>query len=656
VPLAACAGVSCSGHGECFARFGEPYCDCADGFRPGGLACVEVPGHDPCAGVDCNGHGACVPTAAGAAACDCDRGFADERGALLCFALDDVPPRPTDLAAGRVVTVEGLEQAVNDVLRTRAGTLLVSTNGADGEGRIRLARSTDGGETWDVRLLENTTQPVYAGRLFAIDEGTIGLTGAEGSRPPYDGYLRYSATDGAVFSEEWINVSNMPAASGEPQTAVIATPAGRYLAVIPHLGYHLRLSDALDAWPDDAPHGVVGTASLGAFPALARLGGALLLAFPAGDVGFEVQVSHDDGATFARLALPVRTERPLTRAVLYADQAEGELYACGVAPDEGGDDDRVYTYLSSDGGAAWAERLLVAGLRVRAGSATACFVDETGVYVAYRDARDEQVRLVLPGEPSLCGNDMREPGEACDGTDLFGQDCVDFGFGSGDLACADDCAFDMSACAEPMGPTRCAEVNSRLDGVYTIDADGLGPNPAFEVYCRCMDLDDPACADVRGPLEYLQLRVTDGDANATHWVYTSAAQAAICRYSRVRFADVATLSLDGFDQTFAECEGDEAQRAGAQYGHAWACLVREGPDGEEEIVLAGQMSIDLTGTPFVLDYGAETGMRWEGAGWLWEYEITRDEGPGRVVEAIGGGFCGGVGAAPALRLTFAPAQ
>ncbi len=45
-----------------------------------------------------------------------------------------------------------------------------------------------------------------------------------------------------------------------------------------------------------------------------------------------------------------------------------------------------------------------------------------------------------------CGNDMVDEGEDCDGVDLADATCVSEGFVSGDLACADDCTFDVSAC------------------------------------------------------------------------------------------------------------------------------------------------------------------------------------------------------------------
>ena len=53
----------------------------------------------------------------------------------------------------------------------------------------------------------------------------------------------------------------------------------------------------------------------------------------------------------------------------------------------------------------------------------------------------------------VCGNGVREGLEACDGTDLAGKSCADFGYLEGDLGCAPDCSdFDTSGCS---GQTAC---------------------------------------------------------------------------------------------------------------------------------------------------------------------------------------------------------
>ena len=47
----------------------------------------------------------------------------------------------------------------------------------------------------------------------------------------------------------------------------------------------------------------------------------------------------------------------------------------------------------------------------------------------------------------MCGNNVIEPGEFCDGTDLAGRDCESLGYSGGTLACSGDCsAYDISGC------------------------------------------------------------------------------------------------------------------------------------------------------------------------------------------------------------------
>lgn len=65
------------------------------------------------------------------------------------------------------------------------------------------------------------------------------------------------------------------------------------------------------------------------------------------------------------------------------------------------------------------------------------------------DCTFDTTACIAPG----CGNGIVEEGEECDGADLAGAICFDFdGFISGDLGCADDCTFDTAACSDVMPP------------------------------------------------------------------------------------------------------------------------------------------------------------------------------------------------------------
>ena len=56
-------------------------------------------------------------------------------------------------------------------------------------------------------------------------------------------------------------------------------------------------------------------------------------------------------------------------------------------------------------------------------------------------------------DPSLCGNNILNPGESCDGNLLNSKTCNNLGFNSGSLKCKTDCSgFDSSQCSNK-GPT-----------------------------------------------------------------------------------------------------------------------------------------------------------------------------------------------------------
>ena len=75
-------------------------------------------------------------------------------------------------------------------------------------------------------------------------------------------------------------------------------------------------------------------------------------------------------------------------------------------------------------------------------------------------------------ESSLCGDDIIEGNEVCDGSSLNSETCQSQGFDSGSLTCSSDClSFDTSGCSDEESqsqdttdeddvvPTTCAEVN-----------------------------------------------------------------------------------------------------------------------------------------------------------------------------------------------------
>ena len=71
-----------------------------------------------------------------------------------------------------------------------------------------------------------------------------------------------------------------------------------------------------------------------------------------------------------------------------------------------------------------------------------------------------------PGVPGTCGDNVKDVGEVCDGTDLDDETCVSRGFDSGDLACDGDClGFDESACVTDLCGNGDIDPGEECDGV-----------------------------------------------------------------------------------------------------------------------------------------------------------------------------------------------
>jgi hypothetical protein len=97
------------------------------------------------------------------------------------------------------------------------------------------------------------------------------------------------------------------------------------------------------------------------------------------------------------------------------------------------------------------------------------------------------------GGPNLCGNNQKDPGEACDGSDFGGKDCTSFGLGGGALQCNDFCGVVVSGCTPK---------ENCLDGTDN-DLDGL---------TDCEDSDcalAPSCKDSCTPPKQVSVPVFD---------------------------------------------------------------------------------------------------------------------------------------------------
>jgi hypothetical protein len=64
----------------------------------------------------------------------------------------------------------------------------------------------------------------------------------------------------------------------------------------------------------------------------------------------------------------------------------------------------------------------------------------------------------------VCGNDMIEGAEECDGINLDGQTCGTLGEGSGTLSCTGSCTFDLSMCSGTGCGNGFIEIGEQCDG------------------------------------------------------------------------------------------------------------------------------------------------------------------------------------------------
>ncbi len=79
----------------------------------------------------------------------------------------------------------------------------------------------------------------------------------------------------------------------------------------------------------------------------------------------------------------------------------------------------------------------------------------------------------LPPEPPLCGNGVKDPGEACDGA--MAGSCTDLGYASGNWTCKTNCTIERSACVGLRAGWSCAD-KSRSDGVCDCGCDAQDPD------------------------------------------------------------------------------------------------------------------------------------------------------------------------------------
>jgi cysteine-rich repeat protein len=361
----------------------------------------------------------------------------------LCTSDSD----PTAYAPGTFIPVSigGTSPRLNSVFRSAGGTLFVGAD-QDVSGNPRVARSNDGGQSWNTQLLSNAGQSTYRTSIFAIEPGLLGVCGTQGSGSPYDGFMQTSSNDGVSWSGTWDNVSVSSDYNGERYVFVVATPGGRYLAVF-RCGTRLcaRVHTSYSGWSSTTRFYVDdGTRVLGR-PFPFTVGTDVYIAVVnRDDLQLRTYRSTNDGDSFSLIGeSPVAEEMDQIR--VFYHPVEDLIYLCGASMRNPAVNQRIYTYRSDDDGQTWGdEKLFVSGLDTD--NIFTCHIDETGVYGGYQTTGG-QIYIIPPGDRVLCGNGVMEPGELCDGADTGGMACGDVGFTTGTLGCASGCTqYDTSNC------------------------------------------------------------------------------------------------------------------------------------------------------------------------------------------------------------------
>ena len=177
-------------------------------------------------------------------------------------------------------------------------------------------------------------------------------------------------------------------------------------------------------------------------------------------------------------------------------------------------------------------------------------------------------------------------------------------------------------------PTSCLELKGlgyATDGNYSIDPDGIGSNPAFEVYCANMSTDSPK--------EYLNLiEVMENNKNYAYFPRTaSPACTQTCNWTKVRILNLTgDIRISSYDKTFTSCVNTGGTACNTGYGVASDCI--------GQYSHTGKFNINLTGTPFRVNW--EGGVSWYLSGYREAGSILINESDGIAVEGDGGGYSG----------------
>jgi hypothetical protein len=182
-----------------------------------------------------------------------------------------------------------------------------------------------------------------------------------------------------------------------------------------------------------------------------------------------------------------------------------------------------------------------------------------------------------PPAPNVCGDGVRGGDEECDGTDLGGATCMDFGAFEGELACKADCVFedcdcdwgDGPSCDPPVCGNGIAEAGEACDGsdipgweFAPTCTDVLGGDYYGPLQCIAWEIDTSLCGTcgdgvVQDEYEDCDGAAVDEDGNQL--------QCAPDEYGEVVCSDECWLDYDGCQPLCGNgvidagesCDGDE---------------------------------------------------------------------------------------------------
>ncbi len=94
-----------------------------------------------------------------------------------------------------------------------------------------------------------------------------------------------------------------------------------------------------------------------------------------------------------------------------------------------------------------------------------------GIFIFFKDAIASSNSVTTTVKISVCGNDIKENGEHCDGSALGGKSCTDLGYTGGTLNCSASCEFNTAICTTNAETTAIPLFTSTLGGTYTLSDD-----------------------------------------------------------------------------------------------------------------------------------------------------------------------------------------